>query len=295
MPSRSEFFASLFDRQSMRKRYPHHDTALGAYLHDLGALPLLTDKQEIALLALVAAGDSDAVMQLVEANLRLVIAIAARFQGRGLAMLDLIQEGNLGLLKAIRRFDSSKTQRLSTYAKYWILSSIQRPLAGHGTLVHAPFRTGERLQEMKEVIATFEDQGIEPTPTKIAAHLTWPIDQVMELLDLMQKPLSLSRAEGDHGALAERIVAPSMFLSNDITSSTQLADVRAMISEMLTPKERLVIEHRFGLTEEGIVYEYGEIAAKCFQRTGPRADEAVRQLEKSALMKLRRAFEEQEA
>ena len=122
MPSRSEFFASLFDRQSMRKRYPYRDTALSAYLHDLGELPLLTAEQEAELLIQVTHDDSDAVVHLVEANLRLVIAIAARFQGRGLAMLDLIQEGNLGLLKAIKRFNPNKAGRLSTYVKYWILN-----------------------------------------------------------------------------------------------------------------------------------------------------------------------------
>jgi RNA polymerase primary sigma factor len=295
MPSRSEFFASLFDRQNMGRRYPHHDTTFSAYLQDLQEIPLLTAAQEAELLAQVANGDAEAQQQLVEANLRLVIAIAAHFQGRGLAMLDLIQEGNIGLLEAMKRFDPTKTKRLSTYAKYWILSSIQRAVAGHGTLVHAPYRTGERLQAVKEVVAKFKAQGIELTSANIAAHLAWPVDQVIELLDLMQKPLSLSRMEGEHETLAERIVAPPVFLSNDITSPSLLADVRAMIGAVLTPKERLVIEHRFGLTEDGIVYEYYEIAANCFQRIGPRADESIRQLEKSALAKLRLAFDGKEA
>jgi RNA polymerase sigma factor (sigma-70 family) len=296
---RDQFFASLFDRQRMRKRYPHRDTAFSAYMSDLGVLPPVpTAAQEATLLAQVANGDSSAVLQLAEANLRLVIAIAANYQGRGLPMLDLIQEGNLGLLEAIKHYDSSKAnkaKRLSTYAKYWIISSIQRALAGHGTLVHAPYRTGERLQVLREAIVVFEDQqGIEPTAAILAERLGWPFDEVMELLTLMQKPLSLSQMEGEDETLAERIVAPPVFLSNDITSPSLLADVRAMIGAVLTPKERLVIEHRFGLTEDGIVYEHREIAAICFQRVGPRADESIRQLEKRALAKLRLAFDGKE-
>lgn len=292
---REQFFASLFDRQGMRKRYPHRDTAFSAYMSDLGVLPPVpTAAQEAELLAHFANGDSSAVLQLAEANLRMVIAIAANYQGRGLPMLDLIQEGNLGLLEAIKHYNSSKAskeKRLSTYAKYWIISSIQRALAGHGTLIHAPYRTGEKLQVMREAIAVFEDQqGIEPTAATLAERLGWPLDEVMELLTLMQKPLSLSQMEGGY----DMQTAP-LFLTNDLLSPSLLADVRAMIGVVLTPKERLVIEHRFGLTEDGIVYEYREIAEKVFHRSGPRADEPVRQLEKSALKKLRLAFDGKEA
>lgn len=295
MPSRPDFFASLFDRQAMRKRYPHHDIALRTYLNDLGELPLLTEKQEAALLTLAAKGDSDAVARLVEANLRLVITIAARYQGQGLPMMDLIQEGNLGLLKAIEKFDLDKSQRLSTYAKYWILSEIQRAVAGHGTLLHAPLRTGERLQAVREVIEQFKVQGIEPTPTRIAHSLDWPLDQVMELLDLMQTPLDLYRTEGDGGMLAERIAAPPVFLSNEVASPTLLSDVREMINQILTRKQRLVIEHRFGLNEEGVIYSYREIAATFFDRTDSRADVSIREIEKNALARLRTAFDGKEA
>jgi RNA polymerase sigma factor (sigma-70 family) len=292
---RDQFFASLFDRQSMRRRYPHRDTAFSAYMSDLGVLPPVpTAAQEAELLAHVANGDSAAVLQLAEANLRMVIAIAATYQGRGLPMLDLIQEGNLGLLEAIKHYDSSKAskeKRLSTYSKYWIISSIQRALAGHGTLIHTPYRTGEKLQVMREAIAVFEDQqGVEPTAAVLAERLDWPLDEVIELLVLMQKPLSLSQMEGGYD-----LQAAPLFLTNDLLSPSLLADVRAMIGEVLTPRQRIVIENRFGLNEEGIVYGYHEIAARFFQRTGPRADESIRQLEKSALAKLRLAFDEKEA
>lgn len=292
---RDQFFASLFDRQSMRRRYPHRDTAFRAYLQDLGPLPLLTAEQEARLLARAASGDTKAQETLVEANLRMVIAISARYQGRGLAMLDLIQEGNLGLLKAIERFDPDKGERLSSYAKYWILSGIQRAIAGHGTLLSAPIRAGERLQEVREVIEQFKGKGIEPTPARIAQSLNCPRDEVIELLDLMQKPLDLYHLEEEHGMLAERIAAPAVFLSNEITSPSLLSDVREVISKALTPKQRLVIEARFGLNEEGVIYGYREIAERFFQRTDPRADESIRQLEKSGLARLRVALGEKEA
>jgi RNA polymerase primary sigma factor len=294
MPSRSEFFASLFDRQSMRKRYPYRDTAFRAYLQDLGPLPLLTAEQEARLLARAGSGDTKAHELLVEANVRMIIAIAARYQGRGLAMLDLIQEGNLGLLRAIERFDPEKGERLSSYAKYWILSGIQRAIAEHGTILSAPIRAGERLQEVRGVIEQFKMKGIEPTPARIAQSLNWPLDQIIELLDLMQKPLDLYYPE-EHGMLAERIAAPPMFLSNEVTSPSLLSDVQEIIRQVLTPKQRLVIEARFGLNEEGVIYTYREIADKFFGRIGPRADESIRQLEKSALAKLRVAFGEKEA
>lgn len=295
MPSRSELFESLFNREVMRRRYPHSDTAFSAYLQDLGALPLLSATQEAELLAQATAGNPDASQRLVEANLRLVIVIAARFQGKGLPMLDLIQEGNLGLFEAITRFNPSKAKRLSTYAKYWILYAIQRAVANHGTLLHAPVRTGERLQAVREVIAQFKVQGSEPTPIRIAQSLNWPLDQVIELLDLMQKPLDLYRTEEGHGMLAERIAAPPMFLSNEVTSPEGLADVRAMIATVLTSRQRLVIENRFGLNDNGVVYDYREIAALFFQRTDARADVSIREIEKNALARLRAAFDGMEA
>ncbi|MBA2678652.1 MAG: RNA polymerase sigma factor RpoD/SigA [Ktedonobacteraceae bacterium] len=289
---RDQFFTSLFDPEGMRMRYPHHDTALSAYLQELGTIPLLTPQQEAELLTKAIQGDPSASAHLVEANLRLVIAIAARFQGKGLAMLDLIQEGNLGLIEAIKRFDFSKAKRLSTYAKYWIVASISRAVTERGGSMHLPSYIGERMQKIQRVSSELLLQEREPTPERLAEHLGLPIDQVVEVLDLMQKPLSL---QGGHDAISEHVAAPSLFLTTEITSPALLADVKQMISTILTPKQRLVIEARFGLNDEGIVYEYHEIAARFFHRTDERADSSIRQLEKSALARLRAAFDEQEA
>jgi RNA polymerase primary sigma factor len=290
---RDQFFTSLFDPEGMRMRYPHHDTALSAYLQELGAIPLLTPQQETELLTKATQGDPSASAHLVEANLRLVVTIAARFQGKGLAMLDLIQEGNLGLIEAIKRFDFSKAKRLSTYAKYWIVASINRAVTERGGSMHLPSYIGERMQKIQRVSSELLLQEKEPTPERLAERLDLPIDHVVEVLDLMQKPLSLHPSKGDHDAIGE-FAAPPLFLTTEITSPSLLADVKQMIGEVLTPKQRLVLEARFGLND-GIVYEYHEIAARFFGRTDERADSSIRQLEKSALARLRAAFDEQEA
>jgi len=262
----------------------------------LGAIPLLTPQQETELLTKATQGDPSASAHLVEANLRLVVTIAARFQGKGLAMLDLIQEGNLGLIEAITRFNFSKAKRLSTYAKYWIVASISRAVTERGGSMHLPSYIGERMQKIQRASSELLLQEREPTPERLAERLSLPIDQVVEVLDLMQKPLSLhqSQSRGDHDAIGERIAAPPLFLTTEITSPSLLADVKHMISTVLTPKQRLVLEARFGLND-GIVYEYHEIAARFFGRTDERADSSIRQLEKSALARLRAAFDEQEA
>ena len=291
---RDQFFTSLFDPEGMRMRYPHHDTALGAYLQELGAIPLLTPQQETELLTKALQGDPSASAYLVEANLRLVVTIAARFQGKGLAMLDLIQEGNLGLIEAIKRFDFSKAKRLSTYAKYWIVASISRAVTERGGSMRLPSYIGERMQKIQRASSELLLQEKEPTPEGLAERLDLPIDQVVEVLDLMQKPLSLHQSLEDQDAIGELIAAPPLFLTTEITSPSLLADVKQMIGEVLTPKQRVVLEARFGLND-GIVYEYHEIAARFFHRTDERADSSIRQLEKSALARLRAAFDEQEA
>lgn len=145
------------------------------------------------------------------------------------------------------------------------------------------------------MIAEFEAQEIEPTATALSRRLGWPLDQVIELLELMQKPLSLSQTQGEQGILAERIAAPAMFLSTTTISPEGLADVQAMMATVLTARQRLVIENRFGLNEEGIVYDYREIAALFFQRDDPRADVSIREIEKNALARLRAAFSGKEA
>jgi RNA polymerase primary sigma factor len=298
MPSnRKQFFNALFSKSTMRKMYPHRDAALRAYLRDLGPLPLLTAEQEAQLLRRTSQGDVEARQRLIEANLRLVIVIAARFQGRGLSMMDLIQEGNLGLLESIQRFDFTKSNsaRLSTYATYRIFHAIGRAVAERGKIIHTPYSTAQRMQEIEKVVWEFVEQGVEPTTKSIAERVSLTVEQVAELLALMQEPLSLYQEDEEHDSLSDVIVAPPLLLSNEVATPSLLADVAQMISSVLSADELRVIEHRYGLTDEGIIYDYHEIAAKVYGRTGKRADERIRQLERSGLAKLRAAFDREEA
>ena len=293
--TRRQFYDALFDKKTMRKIYPHRDSALRAYLQDIGTFPLLTAEQERRLLTRVAQGDREALQQLIEANLRLVIVIAAHFQGRGLSLMDLIQEGNLGLIAAIERFDGTKSNRLSTYAKYRIVQAIGRSVAERGKAIHTPYSTAQRIQAIERAVSEFLHQGIEPTTSKIAERIGLSVEQSMELLALMQEPISLEQQEGERDPFTDVVEAPPLFLSNEVLSPSLMTDVTQMIDDVLTEDERQVIKHLFGLTQEGIVYDYHEIASKLYHRTGPRVDVRIRQLERHALAKLRAACNNGEA
>jgi RNA polymerase primary sigma factor len=274
--------------------FPHQDAALRAYLRDIGGLPLpLSAADEAHHLRAALKGDRQAQRILVETNLRLVIVIAARFQGRGLSIMDLLQEGNLGLYDTINLFDLSKKTRFATFAKFHVLKRIGRAIAERAPLIHTPYSTAQNMQKIERAVSEFMDQGINPTTAMIAKRVELSVEHVAELLILLQEPLSLNQQEEDHDPLATMIAAPPLVLSNEVSSPSLLIDVKEMISEVLTEDEQQIIELRFGLDGEGIIYDYHEIAEKLYYRTGSRADERIRQLERSALAKLRSAFEKE--
>jgi RNA polymerase primary sigma factor len=292
--STRRFFDRLFEKDRMRALYPHHDPILQAYLRDIHLLPVLKPEQELRLLLRAVLGKDDARQQLVEANLRLVITIASYFQGRGLSIMDLIQEGNLGLHEAIQRFDFTKSTRLSTYAKYKIVQAISRAVAEQGTLIHTPYATAQRMQKIDRVLSTLIEQDIEPTPGRIAASTGLSVEQVRELRVLMQQPVSLERAGKKHAHHPLLVAAPPLVLSNTVSLPSRLPDVQQIMRQVLTPIECQVIEHRFGLSE-GTISSYWEIAEQLFHRHDARADDYVRQIEKRAIRKLQAAFAREEA
>jgi RNA polymerase primary sigma factor len=292
--SRSQLFDSLFDKETMRKMFPHRDAALRAYLRDIGGLPrLLSANEERQLLVSAVKGDTHAQRLLVEANLRMVLVISARFQGRGLPLMDLIQEGNLGLYDAIQKFDLTKKNRYGTYAKFYIFKRLVLAVAERAPLIRTPYDAVQSMQKIGKAVSEFIDQGANPTSDMIAQRIGLPVEQVAELLVVMQEPLSLDLSGDDYDPLSEVIAAPPLLLLDAVSSPSLLSDVSQMMSKVLTEAERQVIELRFGLTEEGIVYDYHEIAKKVYHRTHPRADERIKQLERSALGKLRGAFDEE--
>lgn len=293
--SRKQFFDSLFSKEALRKLFPHRDAALQAYLRRVGTLaPLLTAEEEARLLPRAIAGDQQAQRRLVEANLKMVILIATRFQGQGLSIMDLIQEGNLGLYDAMAKFDLSKGTRFTTYAKFHVVKRLGRAIAVRAKHLSMPYSTAQRVQQIEQAISALLERGAEPTPEKIAQHVGLLVEQVTELLDFIQEPLSFSQKTGEHDALIERLADPPLILSNEASeaiSPSLLAEITTVIDTALTKDERLVITHLFGLNEQGIVYDYHEIAARCYGRSGPRVDVRIRQIEQSALKKLRAAFE----
>jgi RNA polymerase primary sigma factor len=296
MSQSSRFFDFLFSRSARRKRRYLHatDVVLRSYLHDLQLLPVLTPEEEAALLARAASAEIEARHRLVEAHLRLVVTIAVYFQGRGLSLPELIQEGNLGLLKAIERFDSTKARRLSTYAKFWVLQKIGQALHERARLIHTPYRTAQHMEQIERVIADMLSRGMEPTIREIARGVGLPVEQVMALMELMQDPLSLQWQHDDDGPLAEILEAPPLFLSNEATASSPALDQVSEAIEHLSASEQQVIKLRFGLVD-GIIYDYGEIAERAFHRRGKRVDERIRQIERSALTRLRVLLDTQEA
>lgn len=291
----NRFFDLLFDRKAMRLRYPSRDRALQEYLRDVRArLVPLKAEEEARLLSRAQSGDTLALERLVEANLRLVVAVASKYQGLGLPMLDLIAEGNIGLLKAIERFNPGKARRLSTYSKYWIIKYLTEALAKQARTIRLSSTGTERMNKIQKSIVDFLQHGVEPTVQDLVFATQLAREDVVELLALLQEPLSLERTEAETDPLWEVLKAPPLVLSDQAPAPpAPFGDVRELIGQLLSPQERMAVELRFGLYD-GIVYDYDEIGLKIFGDRLIAPNERARQLEQSALGKLRQAFEQNE-
>jgi len=239
------------------------DDPVKAYLKEIGRVPLLTMEQELELARAAQAGDADARRKLSEANLRLVVSVAKRYAGRGLPFLDLIQEGNLGLMKAAEKFEPDRGFRFSTYATWWIRQSITRAIADQGRVIRIPVHLVESINRVKKTTGELlRKNGREPTAEEIAVRLDMEPDRVRELLQLAQDPISLETPVGEAGRELLR---------------RELANVL----KSLTPREERVLTLRFGL-EDGQARTLEELG-KEFNVTRER----IRQIEAKALRKLR--------
>ena len=260
------------------------DDPVKVYLKEIGRVPLLTPEAEIDLSIKIAAGNPYAQKRLSEANLRLVVSIAKRYVGRGMQFLDLIQEGNLGLIKAVEKFDHTKGFKFSTYATWWIRQAITRAIADQARTIRIPVHMVETINKVKKVSSQLlHKNGHEPTAEEIAAELEMPTDKVREIMRVAQEPVSLETPIGeeedshlgdfipDDEALAPADAASHMLLKE------QLRDVLAT----LTPREEKVLSLRFGL-EDGRPRTLEEVG-KEFDVTRER----IRQIEAKALRKLR--------
>ena len=260
------------------------DDPVKVYLKEIGRVPLLTPEEEVELAERMAKGDPAARKRLSEANLRLVVSIAKRYVGRGMQFLDLIQEGNLGLIKAVEKFDHTKGFKFSTYATWWIRQAITRAIADQARTIRIPVHMVETINKVKKVSSQLlHKNGHDPSAEEIAEELDMPIDKVREIMRVAQEPVSLETPIGEEedshlGDFIEDSDAPA---PPDAASHTLLKEQLEDVLSTLTPREKKVLELRFGL-EDGRNRTLEEVG-KEFNVTRER----IRQIEAKALRKLR--------
>lgn len=260
------------------------DDPVKVYLKEIGRVPLLSSEEEIDLAIRIANGDVQAKQRLSEANLRLVVSIAKRYLGRGMQFLDLIQEGNLGLIKAVDKFDYTKGFKFSTYATWWIRQAITRAIADQARTIRIPVHMVETINKVKKVQSQLLHQnGYEPTPDEIADELDLPVDKVREIMRVAQEPVSLETPIGEEedSHLGDFIPDDGAPAPADAASHTMLREQLSDVLSTLTPREEKVLRLRFGL-EDGRSRTLEEVG-KEFNVTRER----IRQIEAKALRKLR--------
>ena len=260
------------------------DDPVRMYLKEIGKVPLLSGDEEIELAKRMEQGDEEAKKKLCEANLRLVVSIAKRYVGRGMLFLDLIQEGNLGLIKAVDKFDYTKGYKFSTYATWWIRQAITRGIADTGRTIRVPVHMVETINKTLRMTRTLlQELGREPTPEEVAARLNVPVARVREVLKISIDPVSLDTpiGEEDDSHLGDFIEDDTALSPSDSAAFSMLREELKSALESLTDRERQVIELRFGLLD-GRARTLEEVG-KEFNVTRER----IRQIEAKALRKLR--------
>ena len=253
------------------------------YLKEIGKVPLLSAEEEIELAKRMELGDQEAKKRLAEANLRLVVSIAKRYVGRGMLFLDLIQEGNLGLIKAVEKFDYRKGYKFSTYATWWIRQAITRAIADQARTIRIPVHMVETINKLIRVSRQLlQELGREPTPEEIAAEMNMPVDRVREILKISQEPVSLETPIGEEedSHLGDFIQDDNVPVPADAAAFTLLKEQLEEVLGTLTEREQKVLTLRFGL--EGRARTLEEVG-KEFNVTRER----IRQIEAKALRKLR--------
>ena len=260
------------------------DDPVKVYLKEIGRVPLLTAEEEQVLAMRIADGDQQAKQRLAEANLRLVVSIAKRYVGRGMQFLDLIQEGNLGLIKAVEKFDSTKGFKFSTYATWWIRQAITRAIADQARTIRIPVHMVETINKVIRVSRQLlQELGHDPSPEEIAEEMNMPVDKVREILKIAQEPVSLETPIGEEedSHLGDFIPDEGASEPSEAASFTLLKEQLMDVLSTLTPREEKVLKLRFGI-EDGRTRTLEEVG-KEFNVTRER----IRQIEAKALRKLR--------
>jgi len=260
------------------------DDPVRMYLKEIGKVPLLTADEEIELAKRMEKGDQAAKKRLAEANLRLVVSIAKRYVGRGMLFLDLIQEGNLGLIKAVEKFDYNKGFKFSTYATWWIRQAITRAIADQARTIRIPVHMVETINKLIRVSRQLlQELGREPTPEEIAKEMNMSVDKVREIMKISQEPVSLETPIGEEedSHLGDFIPDDDAQAPAEAAAFTLLKEQLIDVLDTLTPREEKVLRLRFGL-DDGRARTLEEVG-KEFNVTRER----IRQIEAKALRKLR--------
>ena len=260
------------------------DDPVRMYLKEIGKVPLLTAEEEIELAKKIELGDEKAKQKLAEANLRLVVSIAKRYVGRGMLFLDLIQEGNLGLIKAVEKFDYRKGYKFSTYATWWIRQAITRAIADQARTIRIPVHMVETINKIMRVSRQLvQELGREPSADEIAEKLDMPVEKVREILKIAQEPVSLETPIGEEedSHLGDFIQDDNVPVPAEAAAYTMLKEQIGEVLTSLTPREQSVLRLRFGL-DDGRSRTLEEVG-KEFNVTRER----IRQIEAKSLRKLR--------
>jgi len=260
------------------------DDPVRMYLKEIGRVPLLTAEEEVELAKRIEKGDEEAKRRLAEANLRLVVSIAKRYVGRGMLFLDLIQEGNLGLIKAVEKFDYRKGYKFSTYATWWIRQAITRAIADQARTIRIPVHMVETINKLIRVSRQLlQELGREPTPEEIAHEMEIPVERVREIMKIAQEPVSLETPIGEEedSHLGDFIEDEDSPAPAEGASFALLREQLEEVLDSLTPREEKVLRLRFGLDDgrSRTLEEVGQVFGVTRER--------IRQIEAKALRKLR--------
>lgn len=273
----------MSDRSDKKNTYSGHEEDISQYLSDIRAIPRLTDEEEKQLAMRCAAGDEEAIRQMVKANLRLVVHIAKEYVGRGVSLLDLIQEGSIGLLAAARKFDYSLDYRFSTYATKWIRQGVTRCLLNNSGIIRVPLHTAEKIRKIEAVrTSLYQEFNEEPSISQIAQRVDMSEAKVEELLHLNPEisSLDIPSGEGDRNSVMDLVEDMDSVGPQEALVRQELDEmIRKMLSS-LNPRQQEILKLHFGL-EDGRIYSLEEIGKKLGI-----SKERARQIERQALEKL---------
>jgi len=262
---------------------------LRLYLKEIAQAPLLTPEEEVELAKRIKEGDTEALQRFVRSNLRLVVSIAKRYVGRGLSLLDLIQEGNIGLMRAVEKFDWRRGYRFSTYATWWIRQAITRAIADQGRTIRLPVHVTDSITRYHRVMTQLSQElGRPPRPEEIAEAMSVQPEKIAQIVRAAQRTISLDRplTEEDDTSLSDLIADEFTQSPEELAEESLMRRDIAEALEMLSPRERLVLQLRYGLTDDQprTLAEVGELLGISRER--------VRQIENEALRKLRHIAKE---